>query len=244
MLQVLTHSRRIGRVLGIPVYVSPLVVALLGLLLFQVAQRAGLEALGEVLGLIALTLASLLIHELAHAWMARRLGVQVFDIRIGPLGGMARMEGVSDRPSIEFRVAAAGPAVNLLLAALFLLVPGPVGVAGAAINLVFGLGNLLPAFPLDGGRMLRAWLASHAPLLAATRAAVAVAQWLLLIALGVAGWYGEFLLGLLLVVFLLRAGRRELLQVLLRTGTHSTLSPAEVVGRALRRAGRPPQDPH
>lgn len=233
-MRALTRPRRIGRLFGVPVLVSPLVVALLGFLLIHVAQRAGLAAAGEVIGWLALALASLLAHEGAHAWAARQMGLRVFDIRIGPLGGMARMEGVSHRPSIEFRVAAAGPAVNLALAALFLLVPGQIGAGGTLINLVFGLGNLVPAFPLDGGRMLRAWLAGRAPLLAATRAAVHISHWILLIALGVAGWYGEFVLALLFAAFLYLAGREELLQVLLQTGTESTMEPVDVVKRALR----------
>lgn len=233
-MRALTRPRRIGRLFGVPVLVSPLVVALLGFLLIHVAQRAGLAAAGEVIGWLALAVASLLAHEAAHALAARKLGLRVYDIRIGPLGGMARMESVSHRPSIELRVAAAGPAVNLALAAVFLLVPGHIGTGGTLINLVFGLGNLIPAFPLDGGRMLRAWLAGRAPLLAATRAAVHISHWILLIALGFAGWYGEFFLALLLAGFLYVAGREELMQVLLQTGTESTLEPADVVKRALR----------
>ncbi|MAW61205.1 MAG: hypothetical protein CMJ94_10270 [Planctomycetes bacterium] len=234
-MRFLTRPRRVGRLLGVPVLVSPLVVALLAVILVQVAHRAGLAALGEVTGWLALALASLLAHEFAHAWAARRLGVRVFDVRIGPLGGMARMEGVSTRPEIELRVAAAGPAVNLLLAGLFLLVPGHIGTGGTLINLVFGLGNLIPAFPLDGGRVLRAWLAMRAPLLAATRAAIRVSHLVLVILLGVAGWYGEFPIALLLVGFLYLAGREELVQVLLHSGTDSTLDTGEVVRRAFRR---------
>lgn len=233
-MSTLTRPRRLGRLFGVPVLVSPLVVALLTFLLIHVAQRAGLAAAGEVIGWLALAMASLLAHEGAHALTARRLGVRVYDIRIGPLGGMARMEGVSSRPPIELRVAAAGPAVNLVLAAVFLLIPGQVGVGGTLINLVFGLGNLLPAFPLDGGRMLRAGLAMRAPLLDATRAAIHVSRWILAATLAIAGWYGEFLLALLLCGFLYVAGREELLQILLHAGTESTTKPGEVLNRALR----------
>jgi Zn-dependent protease len=233
-VRFLTRPRRVGSLFGVPLLVSPLVVALLALLLLHVSHRAGVAAAGETVGWLALALASLLAHEAAHALTARRLGLHVHDIQIGPLGGMARMENLSHRPGLEFRVAAAGPAINLLLAAAFLLVPGKLGTGGTLINLVFGLGNLLPAFPLDGGRMLRAWLASKAPLLAATRAAVAVSHWILLLALAVAGWYGEFLLALLLCVFLYVAGQEELMQVLLRAGTDSTVDPGEVMRRALR----------
>jgi Zn-dependent protease len=233
-VRFLTRPRRVGSLFGVPLMVSPLVVAVLGLLLLHVAHRAGVAAAGETVGWLALALACLLAHEAAHALTARRLGLRVHDIQIGPLGGMARMESVSHRPGVEFRVAAAGPAINLLLAAIFLLVPGNLGTGGTLINLVFGLGNLLPAFPLDGGRMLRAWLASKAPLLAATRAAIAVSHWILLLSLAVAGWYGEFLIALLLCIFLYLAGQEELMQVLLRAGTDSTVDTGEVMRRALR----------
>ncbi|MCH2101442.1 MAG: site-2 protease family protein [Planctomycetes bacterium] len=228
-MRALTRPHRIGRLFGIPVLVSPLVVALLGFLLVHTLQRAGFAAAGEVIGWLALAVASLLAHEGAHALAARRLGLRVYDICIGPLGGMVRMEGVSHRPGIELRVAAAGPALNLALASLFLLVPGQLGTGGTLINLIFGLGNLLPAFPLDGGRMVRAWLATRVPLLAATRAAIRLSHWILVATLAVANWYGEFLLALLLCSFLYLAGREELTQVLLQNGTENAMSSKEVM---------------
>jgi len=214
------------------VLVSPLVALLLGWLLWLVGERAGAEATWQVVGLLALLVASLLVHEFAHALTARRLGLTVHDVIIGPLGGMARMQGLSQNPHAEGWVAAAGPLANLCLALLFWAVPGPVGTAGCAINLVFGIGNLLPAFPLDGGRILRSWLARSSPIVDATRAAIAFSHWMLLLLLGVAGWYGSFWLALLLCGFLFWSGREEQLATLLRAGTSSTLSPREVFARA------------
>jgi Zn-dependent protease/CBS domain-containing protein len=114
--------------------------------------------------------ASLLAHELAHAVVARRHGVQVQSIVLWVLGGVAQLQGDSPHPRAELEVAAAGPAVSFGLAASGAVVAGLLGVLGlspllvaavawlAGINVLLGLFNLLPAFPLDGGRILRAAL--------------------------------------------------------------------------------------
>ncbi len=113
---------------------------------------------------------SLLSHELGHALVARRLGVQVDGITLWLLGGIARLRGDAPTPGTEAKIAIAGPLVSLALAILFgaatfaldatsgppLVEAGCAYLAGSnAILLVF---NLIPAFPLDGGRLLRAWL--------------------------------------------------------------------------------------
>lgn len=114
--------------------------------------------------------ASLLAHELAHALVARRHGIRVHSIVLWVLGGVAQLQGDSPDPRAELEVAAAGPAVSFAVAAAgaaaaWLL--GELGVSSlmvaavgwlAGINLLLGLFNLLPAFPLDGGRILRAAL--------------------------------------------------------------------------------------
>lgn len=116
-----------------------------------------------------------LLHELGHALMARRFGVTTKDIIITPIGGLARLEGMPRKPNQEFLISLAGPAVNLIIAALL---GGGIYIAGGTllptisfqglsqlpvimlwINLVLFLFNLFPAFPMDGGRMLRSILA-------------------------------------------------------------------------------------
>lgn len=114
--------------------------------------------------------ASLLSHEMGHALVARRLGVQVDGITLWLFGGVARLRGEALTPGMEARIAIAGPLVSLALAILFgaatfaldaasgplLVEAGCAWLAGSnAVLLVF---NLIPAFPLDGGRLLRAWL--------------------------------------------------------------------------------------
>ena len=122
-------------------------------------------------------------HELSHALLARRAGIPVPRIRLFLFGGVSEMAAEPRDPSLELRIAAAGPLTSLGLAALFRLVSGsglaallpggqPVVDYLALINLSLGLFNLLPGFPLDGGRILRAWLWSrHGNLLRATRTA-------------------------------------------------------------------------
>lgn len=113
---------------------------------------------------------SLLSHEMGHALVARRLGVKVDGITLWIFGGVARLRGDAATPSIEVKIAIAGPLVSLVLAILFGAATfaldatgGPALVEGgvawlAGTNALLLLFNLIPAFPLDGGRLLRAWL--------------------------------------------------------------------------------------
>ncbi|MEM1451525.1 MAG: site-2 protease family protein [Planctomycetota bacterium] len=170
----------IARIAGIPIRAS----LLLGYLLaFWAIAGAARGYAGLTMVLIVLSIALLLAHELGHAFVARRFGLQVVDIVLWPLGGMARITDMPENPRVEAWVAAAGPLVNLVLAvaALPLLlvgsapptftidlpgatVPVAAGAQGAVtlfvlINIAYGVFNLLPAFPMDGGRLLRAFLA-------------------------------------------------------------------------------------
>ncbi len=119
---------------------------------------------GGLIGALGL-LAAILAHELGHAVVARRNGVQVDRITLWLFGGVAQLEGEMSSPSVELKVAGVGPAISLVLGAA-LLAPGLIvsGLAGAvlawlgAINLLLAVFNLIPGAPLDGGRLLHAWL--------------------------------------------------------------------------------------
>jgi Zn-dependent protease/CBS domain-containing protein len=141
---------------------------------------------------LLLTLAlfgSVLLHELAHVFVARRGGVQVQSITLMMLGGLSEI-GEVERPLLERRMAAAGPLLSLFLAALFyglfrglfqLSPHGPPDLAFglfylSQLNLVIGLFNLLPAFPMDGGRIFRSLLVGRFGPLRATRIAAAVGK--------------------------------------------------------------------
>ncbi|KBZ62273.1 site-2 protease family protein [Mycobacterium colombiense] len=180
-------------------------------------------------------LGSLLAHELAHAVVARRMGVRVGDLTLWLFGGVTTLQGEPATPKAAFRIAAAGPATSLALAAAFAALAAvlPAVHAGtiavsvvwwlAVINLVLGLFNLLPGAPLDGGRLVRAYLWRRYG--DSTRASVGAAHagrvvGVILIVLGLA----EFLVGGLIGGvwlafigwFIFSAAREEELQVTTR----------------------------
>lgn len=150
-----------------------------------------------VVGLVAtfLFFASVLVHELSHAWVANHLGEKVSRITLFIFGGMAHLAGEPENPAVEFQVAGVGPLTSLALGALFWVIyrampTEPVWTLWRAvfrylsyINVALALFNLLPGFPLDGGRLLRAlvwWRTGDL-----TKATAAAADWGLGIAFGV-----------------------------------------------------------
>lgn len=189
------HAWRIGRIAGIDTYVHfsfALLVAWVAIEAFQ-SGASGFGALAS-LGFLVAVFASVVAHELGHALTGRYFGIATRRIVLSPLGGVAQMEGMPRDPRQEMAVAAAGPAVSLLLAAglgvlATLLGAGALGTlaAGLAVaNLLLGLFNLVPIFPSDGGRILRAWLAWRTNDLEATSVAAKIGQ-VTAIALGIIG---------------------------------------------------------
>lgn len=172
------RSYRIGRIAGIPVGVSPWWLAIVALFTWVLGasyfpeQVHGISpAVSYALGLasVLLLFASILAHEFGHALVARRRGIEVEEIDLWLLGGVSRMRGEAHAPEDELRYALAGPAVTAVLAACFgaaaLFLPSstPATVRAlveyqALINCVLLFFNLMPAFPLDGGRVLRSLL--------------------------------------------------------------------------------------
>ena len=128
-----------------------------------------------------------LLHELGHSWTARRYGITITSITLWIFGGMARMEDLPEDWNVEMYVALAGPAMSVLVgaacyASLFVLPAQPilVVVVGslAVINVTLAIFNLVPAFPMDGGRVLRALLARSRPYAEATRTAATVGKFM------------------------------------------------------------------
>lgn len=164
----------IGHVWGIPIQINPSTFLILALVTWTLARPEGLladaypelSAIGLWLTALLTALlffASILLHELAHAWVARRNGIPVVSITLYIFGGIAQIGGKPRTPGTEFRVAAVGPASSLVLAAIFYGLNqaftdrGYFGASSqwlAYINMILALFNLLPGYPLDGGRIL------------------------------------------------------------------------------------------
>ncbi len=215
----MTHSIPLGRAFGIPIVLSRYLVMLVALGMF-LSMLGGINPL-IVLVLAALVMGLVLLHELGHSLTARHFGVHVSHITLWPLGGVAWMNELPRDSRIEALVAVAGPAVNLVLALVSLPIAffaGPLAPFAwffLKINLALGLFNLLPAFPMDGGRVLRAFLARRGDWLGATERAVSIGRSIALV-IGVGGLLTGHLMLAMVAVFLWIMGQRELLAMRLR----------------------------
>lgn len=185
-------SFRIGRLGGTDIKVHVTFLVLLAWYAWTAYTDGGGPAAAEAVVFLLALFACVLAHEFGHIGMARRFGVRTPDVLLLPIGGLARLERMPDQPRQELLIAAAGPAVTLaialLLAALLRLtgsplstgslVPGRLGLAQELlwVNVALLLFNLLPIFPMDGGRMFRALLAMRLGLRRATRIAARVGQ--------------------------------------------------------------------
>lgn len=166
----LTKSWRLGTLFGFPIELNASFLFLLALVFF---------AFGGLPGVIAVTIAfaSIVFHELGHAIVARRHGVHVAGIELGFLGGAAKMVDLPRAPRAELAIAAAGPAVSVAIGVVGLALGAlhvPLAATIGWINLVIAGFNLIPALPMDGGRILRAALATRLPYEIATDRAVTV----------------------------------------------------------------------
>ncbi len=232
------RSIQIARIAGIPVGVSPLWLIIVALITWslgagyypsEVHGIAPVASYGLGLASALLLFASILAHEFGHALVARRRGLQVEEIDLWLLGGVARMRGQPKTAGDELRFALAGPAVTAVVAGLFgaiaLLLPASTPAAlqalidyQAEVNLLILGFNLLPAFPLDGGRVARALLWRRSGDIAAatnTAAGLGRAFGYLLIAFGALLAFGGAPGGLwfaVIGVFLVMAAGAERLQ--------------------------------
>ena len=209
-------SWKIGRIAGISVYVHATFLLLIAWLAL-IGWTQGHDARSVVNGIIFILalFVCVVLHEVGHALAAKHYGIGTRDITLLPIGGVSRLERMPEAPQQELWVALAGPAVSLgISVVLFLLlwaVGAPISISQIAqmasrpgvfafveqlmfANLVLAVFNLLPAFPMDGGRVLRALLGRYMDHARATRVAATVGQ-------GMALLFG--LLGLLTNPFLL-----------------------------------------
>ncbi len=264
----MSWSIKLFRIKGIDVKVHLTFVLILIWAAFRWSDSTGAGAQGALFGVVVtlLLFASVILHELGHSFQALKYGVRVRGITLLPLGGVAQMEEIPEKPGQELRIATAGPLVNLALAALligigvllsFRAVVTPseliqsLGQANwegmlaylTMTNVLLGLFNLIPAFPMDGGRVLRALLALKLDYVKATAIAAAVGQGLALL-LGLWGFTsGNFSLVLIAAFVWMGAGEESKLVAvksvlndatvrLAMTRHPRTLSPADTLARA------------
>ncbi|QCN98274.1 CBS domain-containing protein (plasmid) [Azospirillum argentinense] len=206
--------------------------------------QGGWPAALEGVVFLSLLFLCVLLHEFGHVFAARRYGVRTPDITLLPIGGVARLERLPEKPSQELVVALAGPAVNLVIAALLYAALGGFVPAGAAevqnagidvlsrlavVNLFLALFNLIPAFPMDGGRVLRAVLASRMGYVRGTQVAASIGQ-AVAIGLGLLGLFGNPML-LFIALFVYLGASSEAHAVQMREITHGVVVSDAMVTR-------------
>jgi Zn-dependent protease/CBS domain-containing protein len=187
-------SFRVGRLAGIDIYVHFTFLILLGFIGLNGFLQTGDPVVALIaIGLTAAVFGIVVLHELGHALAARHYGIPTKDITLLPIGGVARLQRIPEKPGQELVVALAGPAVNVVLAMLFgaiMILQGtttvhadvlPVSPDGLVetmfwINVSLVIFNMLPAFPMDGGRVLRALLAMRMGASRATEVAAKVGK--------------------------------------------------------------------
>jgi stage IV sporulation protein FB len=199
-------SLKLLKVKGIDIKVHLTFVLILIWAAYRWSVSTGEGAQGALFGIVAtlLLFLSVTLHELGHSLQALKYGVKVRDITLMPMGGLAQMEEIPEDPNKELRIAIAGPLVNFGIAALLIGVGallnaralvsleelqaslGQVSWSGllaylTSANLMLGFFNLIPAFPMDGGRVLRALLAKKMDHAKATKIAAQVGQGLALL---------------------------------------------------------------
>lgn len=233
---MLRWSFRLGSLLGVPVYIHWTFLLLVGWFMAGPLLSGSPDAVNAALrtgGFVLAIFGCVVLHEMGHAVAARRYGIATRDITLLPIGGVARLERMPEKPTQELVVALAGPAVNVVIAAL--IIPAVLATEGLAVftagegadgavalhrthflaslgvvNIFLVVFNMIPALPMDGGRVLRAILAMVLPprnnRARATAVAAAVGQ---VIAVGFVVWglfTGHFFLMLIGAFVFLGAG--------------------------------------
>lgn len=228
---MLGWSINLFRIFGIQLAVHASFVLLLVYYGWRGWQMGGTVGALWSVAVIVLFFVCVVLHELGHSLTARRYGVLAPRILLLPIGGMAEFDHLPRRPSAELLITIAGPAVNYLL--VLVLLPlvwrellGTVEIPDFSVadmltqlwwaNLIMGTFNLLPVFPMDGGRIFRALLAIKLPYLRATWWAVRVGQVLAASLAAVAVFYFDNLMAGVLFVFIFMAGGAEYQSLLRR----------------------------
>lgn len=223
-------SWKIGDIAGIGVYLHAtflILVAWIGWSYWQ--SERNIFAVIEGVGFILALFGCVVLHELGHALAARRYGIATRDITLLPIGGVARLERMPEDPKQEIVVAIAGPLVNVVIAVAIyagLLISGnvilseQVAIVGGSflvslmlVNVILVIFNLIPAFPMDGGRVLRAILAMRMDYARATQQAANIGQ-LIALVFGLLGLFtNPFLVFIALFVWIGAAAEASMAQI-------------------------------
>ncbi len=252
---------KIGSVAGIGIYLHWTFLLLVAVIFgFYYWQSQSLSAALVGMGLILAVFVCVILHELGHSLTARAFDVPTESITLYPIGGLARLERMPSEPMKEFWIAVAGPAVNVAIALALAVVLAATGgsfspdtlsnpggnVLGTLlwINLALAGFNLLPAFPMDGGRVLRALLALKKPYAQATKTAASIGQGMAVL-FGLFGLLSMNPILLFIALFVYVGAQQESQQALFRSLTEDTrvrdammtrfvvLSPGDTLGDAV-----------
>ena len=218
----MTWSFRLATIAGTEIRIHLTFLLLVGWYGYDAWQSGGPEAARASVIFLLLVFLCILLHEFGHIGMARRFGIRTPDVLLSPIGGVARLERMPEEPRQELLVALAGPLVTLLIAAglwgvmqafntsgsLLSFDPGRIRLLPSLfqVNVFLLAFNLIPAFPMDGGRVLRALLASRIGMVRGTRIAARTGQIFAFAFAGIGLWSSSFLLLIIAGFIYLAAG--------------------------------------
>ena len=221
------RSFRVGTFSGIDVNLHwTFSLMMVGLFFYYLYQSASLLIAMAGIGLMSAVFLCVVLHEYGHALTARRYGISTLDITLYPIGGVARLARLPREPMQELWIALAGPAVNLVIAGVLylisglfqggvvvesLLAPQPTNIFGMLIwfNLVMVGFNMIPAFPMDGGRVLRAGLAQRLGFSRATQIAGVIGQGIAVL-MAAYGIFSSQIMLIFIALFVIVAARQEI----------------------------------
>jgi stage IV sporulation protein FB len=229
----MSWSLNIGKVAGTVVRIHLTFLLFLAWIFFVSYAEGGAATAWYSLAFMVLLFLCVLLHEFGHIFAARAFGVRTPYVTLLPIGGVAQLERIPEEPWEEFLVAVAGPAVNIVIAAVLVWVFGAspdikslTAIKNSAAGIIDGLAvvnvslvlfNMIPAFPMDGGRVLRAALAARLGYVRATEVAAAIGQFVAF-ALGFIGLFGNPLL-IFIAIFVYLAATSEAHMVALRAAS-------------------------
>ena len=228
----MSWSLNIGRVAGTVVRVHLTFLLFLAWIFAASYASGGAATAWDSVTFMVLLFLCVLLHEFGHIFTARAFGVPTPYVTLLPIGGVAQLERIPEEPRQEFLIAIAGPLVNVVITAALVLLAGahlltsaaavdnmqiPLIDRLAAVNLFLALFNLIPAFPMDGGRVLRALLASRFGYVRATEIAAAIGQFVAF-ALGFIGLLVNPIL-IFIAIFVYLAATSEAHMVALRAAS-------------------------